>query len=311
MMGERPKLKEVALPVDTVKELADLIPKPDNQYHYRVSGDWQENREVYRVAEGDGVFSDYSFPEKSDMSKVQFATRKTYTKELDMWGKLKEKNVEFDRKSGMWKKLNFFQEIKHAFHKETNIPSQVVTEVVDGKDVSVLHTLEQKRPVGNNVKEAMLATVQDAKVELGLKYKYAEYKLSQLQEMNARLQDTLASVRREAAVWQQEFYRVQGEQSRTSFEAERRHTMEAQNRMKNETRMTEQKIADAKQKAANTKLDREYQDWVTHHPDKAYYENSGNPMPSKADYVAMKDRQAAAQKAAQEAVERGLAKDSS
>ena len=191
----RPKLKEVSLPLDTVKEFADLIPKPEDYYHYRIHGDWQENREVYRVQEGDNVISDYTFPEKSDISRVQFASRKTYTKAMNMWGKLEEKPVQFDRKTGTWKKLNVFQRIKQHFSKETNIPSQVVSEIVEGKDVSVLHTMEQKRPVGTAVQEAELRTLQDAKVDLGLKYKHLDHSLILLKDANRDLEIQNASLK--------------------------------------------------------------------------------------------------------------------
>ena len=188
---DRLKLKEVTLPVDTVKELADLIPKPDNKFHYRMDGDWQENRDVFRVNEGDGVISDYTFPDKSDMGKTQFATRKTYAKELNMFGNIVDKDVQFDRKTGKWKKLNLVQTIKSKFHKGDNIPGQVVEE--NGK--FVLHTLEDKRPVGDSVKEAEMTTLQDAKVELGLKYRHVQHELLSLHTKNKILQDEVRSLK--------------------------------------------------------------------------------------------------------------------
>lgn len=206
-MGDmRPKLKEIVLPVDMVKELADLIPKPENHFHYRIAGEWQPNREVYRVAEGDKVISDYSFPEKADMSVVQFASRKTYTKELNMWGKMQDYPVSFDRKTGSWKKLNVFARIKQTFSKETNIPAQVVTESVNGKDVAVLHTLEQKRPVGKCVQEIQLGTLQDAKVDLGLKYKHVDHTLTQLKDSNQTLKTEATAATATAAALQRQLF---------------------------------------------------------------------------------------------------------
>lgn len=76
-----------------------------------------------------------------------------------------------------------------------------------------------------------------------------------------------------------------------------RKTVETVSRVSQETREHNQKIKVAQQKAADAKLDAEYNDWVNHHPDKAYYQNSGQPMPSKAEYVEMKRREAAAKKA--------------
>jgi len=189
MFTERPKLKEVTLPVDTVKELADLIPKPENQYHYRIIGTWKPNQEVFQVNEGDGVLSDYSFPEKSDMSVVQFASRKTYVKELNIFGNVKDKKVQFDRATNTWKKVGIFQQISGIFHKADNIPGQVVEE--DG--VFVLHTMEAKRPIGKTVQEAQLSTLQDAKVDLGLKYKHMEHALRELRMANRQLEMTNAT----------------------------------------------------------------------------------------------------------------------
>ena len=58
-MGEmRPKMKELPFTPLQIKELADLIPKPENHFHYEVKGEWQPNREVYRVNEGDKVISE-------------------------------------------------------------------------------------------------------------------------------------------------------------------------------------------------------------------------------------------------------------
>lgn len=186
-MGDiRPKTKEMPFTPLQIKELADLIPKPENHFHYVVSGEWQPNREVYRVNEGNKVISDYSFPEKSDMSKVQFATRKTYTKELNMWGKLQDYPVSFDRKAGVWKKLNIFERVKQVFSKETHIPAQVI-------DEKTLHTLEQKRPVGEHVKEAKLDTVQDAQVELALKYKHVDHSVMVLKQEKKDLEKVAAA----------------------------------------------------------------------------------------------------------------------
>lgn len=181
----RPQIKDVVLPPDKAKELSEIIPKQENQFHYKIHGDWQENREVYRVLEGDKVISDYMFPDKSDMSKVQFATRKTYAKEVNMLGALVDKSVQFDKKSGTWKKLNIIQQVKHAFTKETNIPATVI----DG----VLHTLEQKRPVGENVREAKMDTLADVQSDLGLKYKHVEHTLTELEKSNRLLKTEVAA----------------------------------------------------------------------------------------------------------------------
>ena len=87
-----------------------------------------------------------------------------------------------------------------------------------------------------------------------------------------------------------------------------RKTVETVSKVKKEHAESAQKIAQAKQKAADAKLDAEYTDWVAHHPDKTYFEQSGTPPPSKADYVEMKAREAAAKKANKEAEDRGVAK---
>lgn len=87
-----------------------------------------------------------------------------------------------------------------------------------------------------------------------------------------------------------------------------RKTVETVSKVKKEHAESAQKIAQAKQKAADAKLDAEYADWVAHHPDKVYFEQSGTTPPSKAEYVEMKAREAAAKKANKEAEERGVAK---
>lgn len=84
--------------------------------------------------------------------------------------------------------------------------------------------------------------------------------------------------------------------------------VETANRIHRDNTESAQKIAAAKQKAADIALEKEYQDWIAHHPDKAYYENSGVPYPSKAEYVAKKAADEAAKKANLEAQERGVAK---
>ena len=89
-----------------------------------------------------------------------------------------------------------------------------------------------------------------------------------------------------------------------------RKTVETVSKVKKEHAESAQKIAQAKQKAADARLDAEYEDWVAHHPDKTYFEQSGTPPPSKADYVEMKAKEAAARKANKEAEERGVAKKS-
>lgn len=193
-MGDmRPKVKEIMLPPDKAKELSDLIPKPENHFHYQITGEWQQNREVYRVMEGDKVISDYTFQEKSDMSKVQFATRKTYSKEVNLLGQWADQPVQFERKTGKWKKLNILQRVKQAFTKETNIPAQIVTEMDGGKETSVLHTLEQKRPVGETVVEAKVHTLNDAQVDLGLKYKHLDHKITELEQANRVLKTEAAT----------------------------------------------------------------------------------------------------------------------
>lgn len=208
----RTKMKELPFTPLQIKELADLIPKPENHFHYEVKGEWQPNREVYRVNEGDKVVSDYSFPEKSDMTKVQFATRKTYTKELNMWGKLADKPVKYDRKSGEWKKLNLFDKVKNVFHKEINIPAQVVTTTdMNGKEVSVLHTLENKRPVGENVKEAKIDTVKDAQIELALKYKHVDHSLIVLKAEKRQLEKEVSVSAATTVVLERELFRARQE----------------------------------------------------------------------------------------------------
>lgn len=185
-MGDmRPKPKDILLPPDKVKEISDIIPKPENQFHYKITGEWQQNREVYRVMEGNKVISDYSFPEKSNMSKVQFATRKTYSKEVNLLGAWTDQPVQFDRKTGTWKKLNILERVKQTFSKEVNIPAQVV----DG----ILHTLEQKRPVGETVVEAKVNTLSEAQVDLGLKYKHMDHKISELEQSNRVLKTEAAT----------------------------------------------------------------------------------------------------------------------
>lgn len=87
-----------------------------------------------------------------------------------------------------------------------------------------------------------------------------------------------------------------------------RKTVETVNRVKRQNAESAQKIAQTNQKAEEVKLEKEYQDWVDHHPDKVYYQQSGQPMPSKADYVEMKRRDAAAKQAAREEEKRGEAK---
>ncbi len=189
----RPRIKDIPLPPDKAKELSDIIPKPENHFHYKITGEWQQNREVYRVMEGDKVISDYTFPEKSDMSKVQFATRKTYSKEVNLLGQWTDQPVQFERKTGKWKKLNILQRVKDRFSKEVNIPAQVVTEVVGGREVSVLHTLEQKRPIGETVVEAKVASLTDAQVDLGLKYKHLNHKITELEQTNRVLKTEAAT----------------------------------------------------------------------------------------------------------------------
>lgn len=341
-MGDmRLKVKDIVLPADTVKELGDLIPKPDDHFHYRAFGEYKPNTEEFRVQEGDKVISDYSFPEKSDMSKVQFASRKTYTKELNMWGNLKDKPVKFDRKTGTWKKLNFFESIKYAFNKETHIPAQVVTESVNGKDVPVLHTLEQKRPVGKSVQEAQLGTIQDAKVDLGLKYKHVDHTLAQLRAENNKLANTNDSQRAIIGSLRAQLIAEQLAETPTpsyfdrsssnsygdiSFAQKPKDTPNKSNTPKHTPPPKNEKLdkrgddvisqfeknikeREQKKQAEDAKLDEEYKNWIAHHPDKAYYENSGEPYPSKEEYVAKKEREAAAKKAARDGEERGLAKD--
>lgn len=87
-----------------------------------------------------------------------------------------------------------------------------------------------------------------------------------------------------------------------------RKTVETVSRVKRQNAESAQKVAEAKQKAADIALEKEYQDWIAHHPDKAYYEESGEPYPSKAEYVAKKQEEAAKKKANKEAEERGMAK---
>lgn len=89
-----------------------------------------------------------------------------------------------------------------------------------------------------------------------------------------------------------------------------RKTVETVNRVKRQNAESAQKLAEAKQKAADIALEKEYQDWIAHHPDKAYYEQSGQPYPSKADYVAKKQEEEAKKQANKEVEKRGLAKDS-
>lgn len=87
-----------------------------------------------------------------------------------------------------------------------------------------------------------------------------------------------------------------------------RKTVETVNRVKQENAQTAQKIKEAQQKTVEAKLEADYQDWIAHHPDKVYYEQSGQPMPSKADYVEIKRREEAAKQAAREEEKRGEAK---
>jgi len=89
-----------------------------------------------------------------------------------------------------------------------------------------------------------------------------------------------------------------------------RKTVETVNRVKRQNVESAQKLKEAQQKAADIALEKEYQDWISHHPDKAYYEQSGHPYPSKAEYVAKKNEEDAKGKANKQAEERGVAKDS-
>ncbi|HLD24290.1 MAG TPA: hypothetical protein VJB96_00005, partial [Patescibacteria group bacterium] len=183
----RPKSADILIPPERAKELSEIIPKPDNQYHYKIFGDWQENREVYRVLEADNVISDYTFPDKADMSKVQFAARKTYAKGVNLIGRWVDQPVQYDKKTGEWKKLGILQKVKQYFSKETNIPAVVATHIVDGKEVAVLHTMESKRPVGITVKEAKIDTLTDLRADLGIKYKYMDQRLAEITSANRAL----------------------------------------------------------------------------------------------------------------------------
>lgn len=87
-----------------------------------------------------------------------------------------------------------------------------------------------------------------------------------------------------------------------------RKTVETVSRVKRQNAESAQKLAEAKQKAADLALEKEYQDWIAHHPDKAYYEQSGQPYPSKAEYATKKQEEAAKKKANKEVEERGVAK---
>lgn len=87
-----------------------------------------------------------------------------------------------------------------------------------------------------------------------------------------------------------------------------RKTVETVNRVKRQNAESAQKLKETQQKAAEVKLEADYQDWIAHHPDKVYYEQSGQPMPSKADYVEIKAREEAAKQAAREEEKRGEAK---
>lgn len=89
-----------------------------------------------------------------------------------------------------------------------------------------------------------------------------------------------------------------------------RKTVESVNRVKRQNAESTQKLKETQQKAADIALEKEYQDWISHHPDKTYYEQSGHPYPSKADYVAKKNEEEAKRKANKEAEARGVAKDS-
>lgn len=87
-----------------------------------------------------------------------------------------------------------------------------------------------------------------------------------------------------------------------------RKTVETVNRVKRQNAESAQKLKETQQKTAEVKLEADYQDWIAHHPDKVYYEQSGQPMPSKADYVEIKAREEAAKQAAREEEKRGEAK---
>lgn len=172
-VGFQFQAKEIVFPQRILKELSEIIPTPD-QFHYVLTGDNKQNRDMYQVSEGDNIKSVYMFPAKSDMTKPQLVNRKTFAEEAGLFGGISEKKVEFDRKTGKWKKLNVFQQVKRIFNKPEPIPAQVT----DG----VLHTLEPKRPVGVTVKEVNISTVKDAQVDLGLKYKYVERTLVSLKK---------------------------------------------------------------------------------------------------------------------------------
>ena len=85
-------------------------------------------------------------------------------------------------------------------------------------------------------------------------------------------------------------------------------TVETVNRVKRQNAESAQKLKETQQKAAEVKLEKDYQDWIAHHPVKVYYEQSGQPMPSKADYVEMKRQEESAKQAAREEEKRGEAK---
>ena len=119
-------------------------------------------------------------------------------------GKLADKPVKYDRKSGEWKKLNLFETIKSKFHKEINIPAQVI-------DDKTLHTLENKRPVGEHVKEAKLDTVKDAQIELALKYKHVDHTLVVLKAEKRQLEKEVSVSGATIVVLERELLRARQE----------------------------------------------------------------------------------------------------
>ena len=190
---------ELVIATERLQRLADVIPFPEGYRHYRVMGEWDTNRSVYTVQEADAITTEYSCRADKDPKRgAQFFTKKSFRLEQRPDGKAARKDVQFNFNTGKWEDRGILHTIRDIFKTVPDILGSVREEKGGDGEAAPRHILdvtEKKRPVGENVGEAKIDTLEDLLTELELKGRHHELYLRTVREMSRQLKDENSQLR--------------------------------------------------------------------------------------------------------------------
>ena len=192
-MAPRP---EGGVSVERFRRISEVFAAPKGYTHYEMNGTWDENRKKFLVAESSDVFTEYKFGPHDKANEAQIVEKESFRLVRDTTGKESKKPVKYNFDNGKWEDKNLLRRFIDTFQKRSTILAVLDKGMQGDQEVLSLHTLELRRPTGDNVKAAESTDSDALFLDLELK---AGYHREEMQAINK----TIEEFRREAKYYKQ------------------------------------------------------------------------------------------------------------